>query len=206
MLSQSSNLQVNSVGDVDVVILPVAEHDENIVDLVTYQTLGRQIRVEQGHFGRWKYSVERGLPGGPMIRMIDIIRRGEKVGRVQANDRLRFMLPNEPDEVLTQLKGRLQEAVMIAKIDALCANHFGGGRLLWYCLKLLKEKGVVHATAWGMYKYSLAYLFLLFIAMGVDRVFPVGRLSLTPPPEVFILGGELQRIPLEQVTGEHGDH
>ena len=78
----------------------------------------------------------------------------------------------------------------------------GGGRLLWYCVKLLREKGVVHATAWGMYKYSLAYLFLLFIAMGVDRVFPVGRLTQAPPPEVFILGRDAKNLPLEQVTGD----
>jgi hypothetical protein len=26
-----------------------------------------------------------------------------------------------------------------------------------------------------MYKYSLLYLFLLFLAMGVDRLIPIGR-------------------------------
>ena len=60
---------------------------------------------------------------------------------------------------------------------------------------------MVHATAWGMYKYSLAYLFLLFIAMGVDRAVPFGRLDRTPPPEVLILGRG-DKIPLERVTGE----
>jgi hypothetical protein len=62
---------------------------------------------------------------------------------------------------------------------------------------------VVHATAWGMYKYSLVYLFLLFIAMGVDRAVPIGRLTRTPPPEILILGAPGDRIPLERVNGEH---
>ena len=53
-----------------------------------------------------------------------------------------------------------------------------------------------------MYKYSLAYLFLLFIAMGVDRAIPIGRLDRTPPPEVLILGAPGDKIPLEQLPGE----
>ncbi len=43
-----------------------------------------------------------------------------------------------------------------------------GARLLWYCIQLLREAGVT-PTAWKMYKYSLVYLFLLFLAMGIDR-------------------------------------
>jgi protoheme IX farnesyltransferase len=46
-----------------------------------------------------------------------------------------------------------------------------GARLLWYCVQLLREAGVT-PTAWKMYKYSLVYLFLLFIAMGLDRQLP----------------------------------
>lgn len=49
-----------------------------------------------------------------------------------------------------------------------------GARLLWYCIRLLREPGVT-PTAWAMYKYSLAYLFLLFAAMGVDRAVPFGH-------------------------------
>jgi protoheme IX farnesyltransferase len=49
-----------------------------------------------------------------------------------------------------------------------------GGRLLWYCVRLLRE-ATVTPTAWKMYKYSLMYLFLLFIAMGVDRAVPFGH-------------------------------
>jgi protoheme IX farnesyltransferase len=49
-----------------------------------------------------------------------------------------------------------------------------GGRLLWYCVRLLKEQGVT-PTAWRMYRYSLLYLALLFVAMGVDRALPFGH-------------------------------
>jgi protoheme IX farnesyltransferase len=62
-----------------------------------------------------------------------------------------------------------------------------GARLLWYCVQLLREHGVT-PTAWRMYKYSLVYLALLFLAMGVDRAIPYGR---TPrpmdPSDVIIL-------------------
>jgi hypothetical protein len=36
-----------------------------------------------------------------------------------------------------------------------------------------------------MYRYSLVYLALLFVAMGVDRVVPFG--NRTEPPKVLIL-------------------
>ena len=49
-----------------------------------------------------------------------------------------------------------------------------GGRLLWYCVQLLREQGVT-PTAWRMYRYSLLYLALLFVAMGVDRALPFGH-------------------------------
>ncbi len=59
-----------------------------------------------------------------------------------------------------------------------------GGRLLWYCLQLLKQRTVT-PLAWKMYKFSLLYLALLFCAMGIDKYIPVGHR--TPPPEVVIL-------------------
>jgi protoheme IX farnesyltransferase len=59
-----------------------------------------------------------------------------------------------------------------------------GGRLLWYCLRLLKEESVT-PTAWRMYKYSLLYLALLFCAMGVDKQLPFGHRA--PAPEIVIL-------------------
>jgi heme o synthase len=49
-----------------------------------------------------------------------------------------------------------------------------GGRLLWYSIKVLREAGVT-PTAWKMYRYSLLYLALLFVAMGVDRAVPFGH-------------------------------
>ena len=48
-----------------------------------------------------------------------------------------------------------------------------GGRLLWYCLRLRRETTVT-PLAWKMYRYSLLYLALLFVAMGVDRAMPYG--------------------------------
>ena len=60
-----------------------------------------------------------------------------------------------------------------------------GGRLLWYCIKLLREAGVT-PTAWKMYRYSLLYLFLLFLAMGIDRYLPRGA-RVEPEPELVIL-------------------
>ena len=59
-----------------------------------------------------------------------------------------------------------------------------GGRFLWYNFQLLREDGVT-PTAWKMYKYSLAYLALLFVAMSVDRALP--REARADTPEVLIL-------------------
>ena len=54
-----------------------------------------------------------------------------------------------------------------------------GGRLLWYCFRLLRESGVT-PTAWRMYKYSLLYLALLFSAMGIDKRVPFGHRAAAP--------------------------
>jgi len=59
-----------------------------------------------------------------------------------------------------------------------------GGRFLWYNLQLLRETGVT-PTAWKMYRYSLVYLALLFVAMGVDRSLP--REARAETPQVLIL-------------------
>ena len=61
-----------------------------------------------------------------------------------------------------------------------------GARLLWYCLRLLKEETVT-PTAWKMYKYSLLYLALLFVAMGIDKQIPFGHRA--PEPDLVILRG-----------------
>jgi len=49
-----------------------------------------------------------------------------------------------------------------------------GGRLLWLAIRVLREVGV-SATTWKMYKFSLLYLALLFLAMGIDRAVPFGH-------------------------------
>ena len=49
-----------------------------------------------------------------------------------------------------------------------------GARLLWYCIRLLREQSVT-PVAWRMYRYSLLYLALLFVAMGIDRALPFGH-------------------------------
>jgi protoheme IX farnesyltransferase len=57
-----------------------------------------------------------------------------------------------------------------------------GARLLWYCVRLLREHSST-PVAWKMYRYSLLYLALLFVAMGIDRALPFGH----GPARVFIL-------------------
>jgi protoheme IX farnesyltransferase len=63
-----------------------------------------------------------------------------------------------------------------------------GVPLLWYCVRLLREPGVTPA-AWKLYRYSLLYLALLFVAMGVDRNLPGAQLS---HPAVLILSNPSQ--------------
>jgi protoheme IX farnesyltransferase len=59
-----------------------------------------------------------------------------------------------------------------------------GARLLWYCIRVLRERPVT-PVAWGMYRYSLLYLALLFVAMGVDRALPFSHPA--TPQRVIIL-------------------
>ena len=58
-----------------------------------------------------------------------------------------------------------------------------GARLLWHCLRVVHGRSLT-PVAWGMYRYSLVYLALLFVAMGVDRNLPFGRQD---APQVIIL-------------------
>jgi heme o synthase len=62
-----------------------------------------------------------------------------------------------------------------------------GARLLWYCIRLMRERSVT-PVAWQMYRYSLLYLALLFAAMGVDRALLPSR-SAAAAERVIILGG-----------------
>ena len=59
-----------------------------------------------------------------------------------------------------------------------------GARLLWYCIRLRRERSVT-PIAWQMYRYSLLYLALLFVAMGIDRALPFGHGAV--PATVLIL-------------------
>ena len=77
-----------------------------------------------------------------------------------------------------------------------------GARLLWYCLRLRRE-ATVTPLAWGMYRYSLLYLALLFAAMGIDRALPYG--GPTAPAKVYILdhavADETGALPPHQHSG-----
>ena len=75
-----------------------------------------------------------------------------------------------------------------------------GGRLLWYCVRLLRERGTT-PLAWRMYRYSLLYLALLFAAMGVDRALPFGHPI--APAKVFILD-QPERELATPIGGQHG--
>jgi protoheme IX farnesyltransferase len=75
-----------------------------------------------------------------------------------------------------------------------------GARLLWYCVRLLRERSVT-PVAWQMYRYSLLYLALLFVAMGIDRALPFGR-----PAEkgrVIILGRSGPEMAMPAAVHEH---
>jgi heme o synthase len=76
-----------------------------------------------------------------------------------------------------------------------------GARLLWYCIRLLRERSVT-PLAWKMYRYSLLYLALLFVAMGIDRALPFGHRA--APVKVFILDQPDQE--LATPAGAHLSH
>ena len=75
-----------------------------------------------------------------------------------------------------------------------------GARLLWYCIQLRRERSTT-PTAWRMYRYSLVYLALLFVAMGIDRALPFGHgVARTP---VMILDQPEQEL-ATPAGGHHG--
>jgi heme o synthase len=76
-----------------------------------------------------------------------------------------------------------------------------GARLLWYCIRLLRERAIT-PVAWAMYRYSLLYLALLFVAMGVDRALPFGHRLV--PAKVHIL--DRPERELATPTGGHHGH
>jgi heme o synthase len=75
-----------------------------------------------------------------------------------------------------------------------------GARLLWYCIRLLRDRSAT-ALAWRMYRYSLVYLALLFVAMGIDRALPFGHRA--APAPVIILDRPEQEL-ATPVGGHHG--
>jgi protoheme IX farnesyltransferase len=52
---------------------------------------------------------------------------------------------------------------------------------LWYCVRLWTPAGT--PAAWKLYRYSLVYLFLLFVAMPIDRCIAPAS---APPPSVTL--------------------
>jgi protoheme IX farnesyltransferase len=76
-----------------------------------------------------------------------------------------------------------------------------GGRLLWYCVQLRRERPTT-PIAWRMYRYSLLYLALLFVAMGIDRALPFGH-AVVPGP-VLILDRPEQELAIP--AGSHHGH
>jgi protoheme IX farnesyltransferase len=55
--------------------------------------------------------------------------------------------------------------------------------LLWYCLRLWTPAGT--PAAWKLYRFSLVYLFLLFLAMPIDR--QIGPASTQAPSDTMRL-------------------
>ena len=76
-----------------------------------------------------------------------------------------------------------------------------GARLLWYSIQLLRERSST-PLAWRMYRYSLLYLALLFVAMGVDRALPFGH---RPQPEPVLILSQPEQD-LATPTGGHQGH
>jgi protoheme IX farnesyltransferase len=75
-----------------------------------------------------------------------------------------------------------------------------GARLLWYSVRLLREKSG-GPTAWRMYRYSLLYLALLFVAMGVDRALPFGHRA---PLEPILILNQPEQDLATPTGGRHG--
>jgi protoheme IX farnesyltransferase len=79
-----------------------------------------------------------------------------------------------------------------------------GCRFLQLCWVIAREDGVT-PTTWKLYKYSLSYLALLFVAMAVDRWVPFGQPSRPIPHVILDTPGEI--VPLgSAAASEHEDH
>lgn len=126
--------------------------------------------IKQGDYAK------AGVPMMPVVR-------GERDTKVQMLIYTLILLP------LTILPAFFGAFGVLYAVAALAL----GARFLWYNLQLLREEGVT-PTAWRMYKYSLVYLALLFVAMGVDRTIP--REARAETPEVLILDQPAPATPI----------
>jgi heme o synthase len=75
-----------------------------------------------------------------------------------------------------------------------------GARLLWYCVQLVR-RGMTIPVAWRMYRYSLLYLALLFLAMGIDRALPFGH---GRRPALLLILNQPERQFATPTGGHHG--
>ena len=79
-----------------------------------------------------------------------------------------------------------------------------GARFLQLCWVIAKEDGVT-PTTWRLYKYSLSYLALLFVAMAVDRWVPFGHRAIQA--QEIQLGSATPLTPdAAAASGAHTDH
>ncbi len=78
-----------------------------------------------------------------------------------------------------------------------------GLRFLQLCWTILREEGVT-GTTWKLYKFSLAYLALIFVAMAVDRWVPFGQPS--RPVRQVILENPGEEFTLGPDAASHEDH
>ena len=115
-------------------------------------------------------QAEYARAGVPMMPVV----RGERRTKIEM---LLYTIFLVPLTVMPSFFGALGPFYLVAAVLL-------GARLLWYCIRLLRETGVT-PTAWRMYKYSLLYLALLFLAMGIDRALPFERRP--APGELIIL-------------------
>ena len=132
--------------------------------------------IKQGEYAR------AGVPMMPVVR-------GERRTKVEM---LIYSLMLVPLTVMPVLFGAFGWFYALAAVAL-------GLPMVGYCVQLLREAGVT-STAWKLYRYSLLYLALLFLAMAVDRNLPGAELR---PDKVIILSNP---VPPSDAPGAHHAH
>jgi protoheme IX farnesyltransferase len=132
--------------------------------------------IKQGEYAR------AGVPMMPVVR-------GERRTKVEL---LIYSLMLVPLTVMPVLFGAFGWFYALAAVAL-------GLPMVGYCVQLLREAGVT-PTAWKLYRYSLLYLALLFLAMAVDRNLPGAELR---PDKVIILSNP---VPPSDAPGAHHAH